>query len=172
MSALKFQAPLPRPSRADGTALPALLAAVLLGMAPLQFALPDEEVRSEGAGRAVVPRATATSVGLALADPVIFRDALFAPARGRGKSAGSGPLDGAAFVGVVRGRGFARAVIQGAGGDASSVPLGGSYRGWRLVSLTDSSAVFIRDGIRHSAAITRGVIATAPSFQPRLPYEQ
>jgi hypothetical protein len=169
---LKYQAPLPRPSRADGTALPALLAAVLAAMVALQFVLPQEESRSAVPHRSVVRRTVTGGPSLSIADPILLRDALFAPARGRGKSAGAGPLDGAVFVGVVRGRGFARAVLQEADGGAASVSLGGKYHGWKLVSLDDANAVFIRDGIRHSAPIARGAIASAPSFQPRLPYEQ
>lgn len=174
MFALKYQAPLPRPSRADGTALPALLAALLAVMVVLQFALPPAEDPIFVPGRAAAPKLTAEGLSLSLADPVILRSALFAPGRARGSSAagGIGPLDGARFVGVVRGRGFARAVLQGADGEATSVSMGGDYRGWRLVSLGNDNAVFIRDGIRHRAAIASGAIEPASSFQPRFSNEQ
>jgi hypothetical protein len=174
MFALKYQAPLPQPSRADGTALPALLSALLAVMVLLQFALPPAEDPIFVPGRAATPQLTAEGLSLSLADPVILRSALFAPGRARGQTsaAGTGPLDGARFVGVVRGRGFARAVLQTAEGEAASVSVGTSYHGWRLISLRNDNAVFIRDGIRHTAIIGRGANAPASSFQSRFSNEQ
>jgi hypothetical protein len=172
MYALKFPAPLPRPNRADRTLLPALLAVLLLFMVVLQFAFPAQNESVIAPTRLVLPKLEALEPSLALADPIILRNALFAPGRGGGKSTGTGPLDGAAFVGIVRGRGFARAVLQPGEGQAVSVPVGGAYRGWKLVSLNGSDALFMRDGIRHTATIVRGAIENSPNLQPQLANEQ
>ncbi len=172
MYALRFPAPLPRPNRADRTLLPALLAVLLLFMIALQFVFPAQTESVIAPARLVLPKQDAIGPSLALADPVILRNALFAPGRGGGKSTGTGPLDGAAFVGVVRGSGFARAVLQPGEGQAVSVPVGGVYRGWKLVSLNGSNALFSRDGIRHTATIARGVIENSLNLQPQLASEQ
>jgi hypothetical protein len=172
MFVLKFQAPLSRPSRADRTLLPAVLSALLALMVALQFALPAANPLLSEAGRLVQPRLAAQVAGIAVADPVILQRALFAPGRGGGKAAGVGPLDGAAFVGIVRGRGFARAVLQRPDGQAASIPVGGGYRGWRLVALGQERAVFIRDGVRYAAPIARGVIAVDTGVGTRQVDEQ
>lgn len=140
-----------------------MLAALLAVMIALQFLLVEEEALPVLPGRTVVPQASAQTAGITIADPVIQRAALFAPTRGEGGTAGSGPLDGAAFVGVVTVRGSARAVLQTIDGDAVSVPVRGSFRGWRLVRLTQDSAAFVRDGVRHVAPIARGIIIDNPA---------
>jgi hypothetical protein len=176
MFVLKYQAPLPRPSRAEGTALPALLTVVLVAMLVLQFILPDEDALVDPPRRTIMPRPSSDGVSIAIADPVLFSASLFAPSRGRGKMAdkvaGKGPLDGATFVGVVRGQGFARAVLQEPGGGSASVALGSRYRGWRLVSLTNATAIFSRNGIRHIASINGRTIAEDPRFAQRPSNEQ
>ena len=166
MFALKFPALLPRPNRADRSVLPALLTALLALMVGLQFFLPEEAEPQFLPGRAVVPIVGGQASPLFLADPAIVNNALFAPGRGRGKTAAIGPLDGATFVGVVRGKGFARAVLQQPDGQAVSVPVGGSYRGWRLISLVNANATFMRDNVRHRVAVARGAIVTESVVPP------
>lgn len=171
MYALKLPALPPRPSRDNGTILPALLAGALVLMIALQFALPAElELPLEDAPMVPVRLANA-SVARVQADPAILREALFTPARsavvGGGASTGTGPLDGAFVVGMVRARGVARAIIQQSDGRALSVPVGGRYREWRLVSVTPGNAVFSRDGERLSLAFTTGQLLPSDNgFQP------
>lgn len=166
MSALKFPAPLPLPSRADRSIFPALLAALLVLMIVIQFALRDEPEQLLVPGRVVVPRANAVAASAFVADPVITGNPLFAPGRGRGEQAGTGPLDGAVFVGIVRGRGFANAVLQQPDGQAVTVPVGRTYRGWRLVSLVNANATFVRDNAKYRATIARGAIVAERVNQP------
>lgn len=174
---MKLPALPPRPSRADQTLLPALLAAVLVLMVALQFALPVEDELPAAMRRVVPARLAQTGVNRVVPDPVILRSALFSPSRAAGGGganvAASGPLDGAIVVGMVRGRGFARAVVQEPGGGAVSVPVGGRYRGWRLVALGASNAVFSRDGKREVMSFTTGqVLPNNNDFQPRRTNEE
>ena len=145
---MKPLATLPWPARADGNWLPALLALVLVLMAALQFALPADVVLPDAPGRTVANRLPERIAFRAVPDDVILRRALFAPGSGgAGKGvAGAGPLDGATPVGVVRGRGFARAVLQQADGSAVSLPVGAAYHSWRLTGIATNSATFLRDG--------------------------
>lgn len=168
---MKLPALPPRPNRDNGTILPALLAALLVLMIALQFALPAElDLPSEGKG--VVPlKLSPTAVNRVIPDPLILRDALFSPGRsavaGAKVAGGSGPLDGAVVVGMVRARGVARAIVQQADGSAVSVSVGGRYRGWRLLSITAGNAVFSRDGERLSLAFTTGQLLPSDNgFQP------
>ena len=165
MCALKFQAPLPLPNRADGSVLPAILAVVLAALVVAQFMIADVAEQSLVPGRVVVPNTGEQGVSVSVADPAIIRNALFAPARGAGISAGTGPLDGAIFAGVVKGRGFARAVLQQANGEAVSIPVNGSFHGWKLAALNNENATFVRDGIRYIAPIGRGVISADTDSQ-------
>jgi hypothetical protein len=174
---LKLPALPPRPSRADQTLLPALLAAVLVLMVALQFAMPVDKEMPAAVRRVVPARLAQTPLSLVVPDPVILRSALFSPsraARGGGANvAASGPLDGAIVVGMVRGRGFARAVVQERDGNAVSVPVGGRYRGWRLVALTSGNAVFSQDGKRVVMSFTTGqVLPSNEGFQPRRTNEE
>jgi hypothetical protein len=155
--------------------MPALLCGVLVLMLALQFALPvDEELPAEV--RRVVPARLAQSeVSRVVPDPIILRSALFSPGRGGGGAnvAAAGPLDGAVVVGMVRGRGFARAVLQQSDGSPVSVPVGGSYRGWRLVALTPGNAVFSKEGERVAMAFTSGqILPNDNGFQPRRTNEE
>ena len=145
---MKPLATLSWPARADGTRLPALLALVLVLMAALQFALPTDVVLPDAPGRTVANRLPERIAFRAIPDDVILRRALFAPGSGgAGKGiAATGPLDGATPVGVVRGRGFARAILQQADGSAVSLPVGAAYHSWRLTGIAKDSATFFRDG--------------------------
>lgn len=157
--------------------MPALLCGVLVLMLALQFALPaDDELPAEV--RRVVPaRASQNGISRVVPDPVIVSNPLFSPGRGGGGganvAAATGPLDGATFAGIIRGRGFARAVLQQNDGSPVSVAVGGSYRGWRLVSLTAASAIFSRDGERVVLGFTTGrTLPNEGGFQPRRTNEE
>ena len=164
---MKFQARFPRPSRDSRTLLPALLSAVLALMVALQFALPAEVELPPRIGQTVPARITASEVARVVSNPVILRNALFTPGRGGGgigNVATAGPLDGAVVVGTVRGRGFARALLQQSDGSSVAVPLGGGYRGWRLAGLNRDSAIFTRDGERVAMPFTNGSVGPNPVF--------
>lgn len=171
---MKFQAQLPRPSRDNATLLPALLAGALVLMAALQFALPAEAELPAQTGGSVQRALADRQVTRAIPDPVILRNALFAPGRANGGAnvAAAGPLDGAVAVGMVRGRGFARAVLQQSDGSAVSVAVGGRYRGWRLIGLTKVNAIFTRDGVRVAMAFSNGTIQPNTAFQTQRADEQ
>lgn len=153
MYALKFRAPLPLPNRADRSVLPAFLTLILLALMAFQFFIPPADEAQIIPGRAVIPVAKDLPVKLVRADPVIVDKPIFTPVRADAAAEDAGPFDGAKFAGVVRGRGFARAVMQLADGEAKSVNVGGAFLGWRLVRLTDEEATFSREGIEYVAQI-------------------
>jgi hypothetical protein len=148
---------------------------VLVLMFALQFALPVGDELPAEVRRVVPARLAQSEVGRVVPDPIILRSALFSPARGGGGGnvAAVGPLDGAVVVGMVRGRGFARAVLQETNGTAVSVPLGGNYRGWRLAALSGGNAVFTKEGERVALAFTSGqILPNDNGFQPRRTNEE
>lgn len=155
--------------------MPALLAGVLVLMIALQFALPVENDVPVDVRRVVPSQLGEVAISRVVPDSNILGNALFSPGRGGGGSnvAASGPLDGAVVVGMVRGRGFARAVLQQSDGSAVSVPVGGNYRGWRLVTLASGNAIFSRDGERVTLAFTNGrILPNDNGFQPRRTNEE
>jgi hypothetical protein len=165
----------PRPSRDNGALMPALLCGVLVLMLALQFALPTGDELPAEVRRVVPARLAQSEVGRVVPDPIILRGALFSPGRGGGGAnvAASGPLDGAVVVGMVRGRGFARAVLQQSDGSAVSVPLGGGYRGWRLIALSSGNAIFSKEGERVALTFTSGrILPNESGFQPRRTNEE
>lgn len=126
-------------------------------MVALQFALPAEVELPPQIGKAAPARFATREIARVVPDPIIVRSALFTPGRGgSGSVAAAGPLDGAVAVGMVRGRGFARALLQQSDGSAVSVPVGGGYRGWRLAGLNKDYAIFTRDGERVAMPFTNG----------------
>ena len=145
---MKPRVTLSLPNRDNATLFPALLALLLVLMAALQWALPAEVVLPDAAGRAVAPQMAERSIMRTFPDDVILRRALFAPGRGvTGKSAeDSGPLDGATPVGIVRGKGFARVILQQADGSAVTLSLGSAYHGWALTRISQDSAIYKRNG--------------------------
>ena len=154
--------------------MPALLCGVLVLMIALQFALPVENDVSVDVRRVVPSQLGEVAISRVVPDSNILGNALFSPGRGGGGSnvAASGPLDGAVVVGMVRGRGFARAVLQQSDGSAVSVPVGGRYRDWTLVGLSDRSAVFVRNGERIALAFTNGAILPNNGFQTKRANEE
>ena len=165
MCALKFQAPLPLPNRADRSILPAILVVVLGALVAAQFMFVEPVDQPITPGRFVVPAVGQQDVSQSSADPIILGRAIFAPGRGAGVSASTEPLYGARFAGITKVRGFARAVLQAADGGAVSIPLGGRYRGWKLTRLNENYATFVKDGTRFDAPMSRGLANTDTDFQ-------
>ena len=175
---MKFPALPLRPNRDNGAILPALLSGVLVLMIALQFALPVDDDIPADVRRVVPSQVGENAIGRVVPDPIILRSALFSPSRGgagvsASGAAASGPLDGAVPVGMVRGRGFARAVLQQSDGSAVSVPMGGRYHGWTLIGLNAQSATFSREGERIVTAFTNGPnLPNSNGFQQRRTEEQ
>ncbi|MEK6638398.1 MAG: hypothetical protein AABY88_09980 [Pseudomonadota bacterium] len=156
--------------------MPALLCGVLVLMLALQFALPTGDELPIEVRRVAPARLAQREVDRVAADPVILRNALFSPGRGGGGGgnvAATGPLDGAAVVGMVRGRGFARAILQQSDGSAVSISVGGNYHGWRLIGLSQGNAIFNKEGERIAMAFTGGrILPNENGFQPRRTNEE
>lgn len=135
-----------RPSRADRTLLPTGLAAALLGMLALQFALPN----TTGLPKTAVGRLTPVAVRRidpVVAAPVITERALFSP--GRSMEAGAAdisaaPLGGANAIGYAINRGRARLFLQDGDGGLHALAIGAVYRDWQLVRLSPEFAIFAR----------------------------
>lgn len=141
--------PIPRPERAEGTVLAALLAVLLAMMLIAQFVLPHDRPAlpdmPQGAVRAESARIAAVS-----AEPVLARRSIFQPTRLGGSADGaglpSGPLDGAFPAGIVRVRGAARLVLQTPDGKSVTLRPGQSWKGWRLTRIGSDDVRFRRGG--------------------------
>ncbi|WP_375287651.1 hypothetical protein [Sphingomonas sp.] len=165
---LRFRPALPaRPSRADGTLLPAMLAGVLLLVLLTQFVLTDTVPLPEGGpigAGALMPR---------LSDPsprgvpaAVLGRPIFAPTDDvvseDGDEAGeSNVLGGAAIVGSI-GVGRARVAVVTEGGRIRRVGVGGSIAGWRLAAITQEGVVLTRGGERLERPFTAGDLPDAP----------
>jgi hypothetical protein len=179
MSASMSPLRIPRPERAEGTVLAALLAVLLALMLMAQFVLPAERpdppaVPPAGLGAAPV------SLSAATADPALSRRSIFRPTRLAASSAPGapiGPLDGASPVGVVKVRGAARLILQTPGGTAVTLRPGQSWQGWRLVAIGTDSVRFARGSesvtLDIGAAVSNSYSGTYPSYDPRAdrPYQ-
>ena len=159
---------IPRPERAEGTVLAALLALLLALMLLAQLVLPVERpqppaVPPAGLGAPPVGIA-AVSADPALARRVIFRPTRIAAAQGTGTPVG--PLDGASPAGVVRVRGAARLILQTPDGGTVTLRPGQSWQGWRLIAIGTDSVRFTRGG--ESVTLGFGVQSTGsyPGYTP------
>ncbi len=167
MLELKSLAHIALPTRDNGTILPALLCAVLVLMAGLQFAPPAELELPVSAGRVTAKTLPAREPNRVVADSIILRDPLFSPTRGGGTNeASSAPLDGAKAVGIVRGRGFARVIMQDAAGTPVSINLGNRYKGWRLTQIGRDSVTFSQGKERLAVSLANEP-SGSQSYQPR-----
>ncbi len=175
---MKFPAPLPLPNRADRSILPALLALILAALIVAQIMMPPLTELDIVAGRTKVPAINQQSVAITGADPVILNRPIFTPSRGASANgsgnsdASNAPMAGAIFAGIVRVRGYSRAVMQRADGDAVSVSVGASFFGWRLISMNDDAATFMREGVKYRAPLSVGGISNNNNFQPSRDFEQ
>lgn len=169
-----FRSALPAlPSRADGTLLPALLAAVLAVAALLQFALTDgvalPPTGPVGVGAPVSPVADPVPRGIPGA---VLARPLFAPSATSGGGGGGAadaapadPLGGAQIAGSI-GVGRTRvAIVTLPGGRLRRVGIGGVIAGWRLVALTDEGAVLARGRERLRRGFASGDLPAAQTTQ-------
>lgn len=169
MFELKPLAHIKFPTRDNGALLPALLCAVLVAMAALQFGLPQDDDLTSAPGRVIARQLPERESYRAVADPQILRDALFSPARaGKAGDDKSDPLGGAKAVGIVRGKGFARVVMQDGDGNPISLTIGRRYLGWTLTRINRESVTFSRGQERVEMRIGN----RNASFQAYSPSEQ
>ncbi len=155
------------PTRVNGALLPALLCAVLVGMAGLQFGFPQDDDLTSAPGRVIARQLPERETYRAVADPQILRDALFSPARaGKASDDKSDPLGGAKAVGIVRGKGFVRVVMQDANGNSTSINVGRRYLGWTLARISGESVTFSRGQERHELRVGNQT-ASFQSYNPR-----
>lgn len=169
--------PLPvivRPNRADRTLLPATLALVLALLLAFQLSLPLEVTLPDSIGRTVAPPVAEHVARRAVPDPVLAASPLFTPARaGTAQDvAANGPLAGAILVGIARGRGFARAVLQPPEGRAISLAIGQSFNGWRLIGLSSDAAQLARAGKSIAVTIGSADARGAPNTRSQLANER
>lgn len=172
---MKYQARLPRPSRAEGTLLPAVLGASLALMAALQFALPVDDELPVSTTATVRRPVASFETARAVADPIILANALFSPERigkGGGVKSETGPMDGARVVGSVQTRGFAHALLQTIDGRAVTVAVGGRYRGWQLIGLNPTNAIFRRSGVTLPMPFAVGAVVQNDNYDNKRAEEQ
>ena len=167
MSVLKSLPPLPRPSRADRTLLPAALTALLVSGVALLLALPAVEPLPEGG--AVPPlRLAPLAVASAPVDPLIATRTLFSPARNdsavtaQGSTAVAAPLGGARIAGVTIVRGRARVFVAAPDGKVRALVPGSVYLGWQLAGVGSDSVRFRRGGEALTLAIGSTAAPPAP----------
>jgi hypothetical protein len=176
MSGLMSPLRIPRPERAEGTVLAALLAVLLGVMLCAQAVLPQDRPALPDVP-AVAARASTPQIAAVSADPVLARRAIFQPTRLAGAGADAagvlaGPLDGAVPAGIVRVRGAARLVLQTPDGKSVTLRPGQSYRGWRLSRIGTDEVRFMRGA--ESVTLSLGAIdlysypgSAPPSYDPR-----
>lgn len=166
---------IPRPERAEGTVLAALLAVLLALMLVAQFVLPQDRPAAPDVPPAGL-RGGPVAIAAVSADPVLARRSIFQPVRigsGAAASAAQGPLDGATPAGIVRVRGAARLVLQTPDGSSVTLRPGQSWQGWRLIAIGSDEVRFARG----SETVTLGLGApsdpysypgySAPAYDPR-----
>lgn len=141
---------IPRPERADGTVLAALLAALLVVLLCAQAVLPqDRPAQPDVPAVAALP--STPTIAAVSADPLLTRRAIFQPTRLAAGGPGLagvpvGPLDGAVPAGIVQVRGAARLILQTPDGNSVTLRPGQSYRGWRLTRIGNDEVRFARGG--------------------------
>jgi hypothetical protein len=167
-----LQPRIPRPERAEGTVLAALLVALLSVMLIVQFMLPQERPAVPGVPPAAL-RAGPAQIGAVSADPVLARRSIFQATRLAGASAAGapvGPLDGAIPAGIVRVRGAARLVLQTPDGKSVTLRPGQSWQGWRLLSIGRDDVRFRRGGENVTLGLGANDSFSYPEYAP-IPYD-
>ncbi|RNJ63695.1 MAG: hypothetical protein EDM03_04725 [Porphyrobacter sp. IPPAS B-1204] len=155
---------IPRPERADGTVLAALLAVLLALMLAAQFVLPQDRPAVPDVPPAAL-RAGPVQIAVISPDPALSRRSIFQPTRLAGSGAAglsvpAGPLDGAIPAGIVRVRGAARLVLQTPDGGSVTLRPGQSWQGWRLTAIGTDEVRFARGG----ETVTLGLGAATESY--------
>jgi hypothetical protein len=164
---------IPRPERAEGTVLAALLALLLALMLAAQFVLPTERPEAPA-----VPPVAARAAPVALAagsiDPALARRSIFQPTRLAGVGGAgvpAGPLDGASPVGVVKVRGAARLILQTPDGKTVTLRPGQAWQGWRLIAIGTEDVRFVRGGERVTLAVGAAASSDYPGYVPPGAYD-
>ncbi len=97
----------------------------------------------------------------------ILQAPIFSPDRKPGEdedsAPGAGALDGFTALGVATGRGFATALFKSSDGVVTTLHLGDSVKGWRLVGVESAKLTFQRDTARHVVPV--GASAATPAAQ-------
>ena len=159
--------PLARPRRNEGTILPAALAALLLALMALQFALVRADrtalepngVAFAGAS-APPPDVEPAVVQPAIQARPIFSPALAAVGSGTGGGASADPLAGATVAGAWSVGRRAYLVLRLPNGLSRTLATGQSASGWRLTAITATGARFVQAG--KSILVPFGASAPAP----------
>jgi hypothetical protein len=127
--------------------------AVLLGvqaLLPTAQPLPDMSGRAQHRIRPIAAPAVPDY-------PAILQAPVFSPDRkpsnDEDAAPGAGPLGGFTALGVAMGHGFATAVMKGPDGVVSTLHVGDSVNGWRLVGVETTKLTFQRDTIRHELPV-------------------
>ncbi len=166
MSDLKFQLRSYAPSSANGSLLPAILAAILAAGALAQFGLSTGVTSPLEAGPVRAARWTLPVIGEPGAPAPGAIPWLFTPSRlglPTGEAASTdgdtateappkpkiGPLSGAWVVGSMRIKSAQAAIIHPPHAPVFRLPVGGTWRGWQLTAIQGNSALFRRSGKTH-----------------------
>ena len=178
MSALKPPLPLPRPSAADRTRLPAALTALLIAGWGVLLALPGVEPLPDGGPVAPLRLPVLADAGVRL-DPVIVQRTLFSPTRrddagvaapGAGVAVAA-PLGGARIAGVAISPGRARVFVVAPDGKTASLARGAVYQGWQLVAVGLTTVRFARAGDHLDLAVGSVAARAKPAETPEEPLE-
>ena len=145
---------------------PVLACGVLVLALIVQLVLPSSHPLTEASPLA--PRRPKPVVAPPVPDyAAILAAPIFSPDRKPGEdedsAPGSGALDGFAALGVATGRGFATALLKGPDGVVSTLRVGDSVQGWRLVGVESAKLTFQRDTARHVVPV--GAPTTTPAAQ-------
>lgn len=163
--------PLPRPSRAN-RAIPAAGCVAALALAAvwqLSRAGDPTDLPAPGNSAVQVQALVPTVSGGEGAAGALSTD-IFDPARTRGTGAGpasvpAGPLGTSALVGSIRLGARAYAVVQNGDGSITRLPVGSSFKGLRLLAITNDGAMFAQGGRRISVPFGPSPIIGRPDVQ-------
>lgn len=159
----RFQIPAPR--RADGTLLPALLAALLLaGLVAQMLFVRDEAASTETAAPSRGIAVAARSAPVIAARPTprsVLANPMFAPRRAVVNAPPQDALVGAQVVGSWSVAGRANLVLRQADGRSRTMRVGDAVNNWTLVAITPSAARFVQNGHKLVVPVGASVPATA-----------
>lgn len=159
---------IPRPDRAEGTVLAALLVLLLAAMLLVQLVLPQERPLQPNVPRAAM-RAGPMQIAAVSADPALARRSIFQPtplANPDGAGVPTGPLGGAVPAGIVRVRGAARLLLQTPDGTSVTLRPGQSWQGWQLTRIGSDDVSFRRGGESVTLGLGAAGNFSGPGFDP------